>query len=621
MKVAVLSGKGGTGKTFVSVNLAVAAGTAIYIDCDVEAPNGRLFLNPYIEHTVSVSKMIPKVDPQKCNGCRKCVELCEFHALVYMRNRPKVFSDVCHSCGGCTLVCPTQAITEETYPIGRIEEGVYQNNKKIQVITGIQNEGIASGVPIIQRCIQFPQAVTEELVVIDCPPGSACSVMESIADVDFCILVIEPTAFGFHNFQMVYELVKLLGRKMGVIINKAEEPYHPLEKFLEEQNITVLQYIPYSMELAASITAGNVIVENNQLIFRQFREILQTIQELISKDIDDIVSENQVKIEKDDLLSEELLEDRKEVVKEDIKEDIVVDNAIEEGIKGKQILVLSGKGGTGKTTTACALAQILQAKYVADCDVDAPNFHLVSSINIAPIKKAFLGGRKAVIDYGKCTNCGICMKHCKFGAIQGNTINNYACEGCGVCAYTCPVEAVTLEEDVAGELALYHSKTVFSTAKLKMGRGNSGKLVTEVKNTLREYNQGDQVAIIDGSPGIGCPVIASMKGVDMVLIVTEPSLSGQSDLKRLIHTACIFQVPVAVCINKYDVNLEQTKYIRLFCQENSIPIVGEVPYNKAVSKMINKGCSVMELKNDVSDAYRVVCKNTINQLKETVHKE
>ncbi len=278
MKIAVLSGKGGTGKTFVSVNLAVAAGKATYIDCDVEEPNGKLFLKPEIEQTVLVNRSIPKFDIDKCVGCRKCVEFCEFNALVYLKNRPKVFSDICHSCGGCILVCEYEAVTEEAYPVGKVEIGTYNANQAIQVVTGVQDEGVASGVPIIQTCLDYVNQDKDVLSIIDCPPGSACSVMESITEVDFCIAVVEPTAFGFHNFQMIDELVNLLGKPMAVIINKVEEPYEPLEEFLKQKDITVLARIPYSMNLARCITEGKVAVEEDARILKQFQGILKGIE-------------------------------------------------------------------------------------------------------------------------------------------------------------------------------------------------------------------------------------------------------------------------------------------------------------------------------------------------------
>ncbi len=279
MKIAVLSGKGGTGKTFVSVNLAVTAGKATYIDCDVEEPNGKLFLKPKVKQTVVVNRRIPKFDIDKCVGCRKCVEFCEFNALVYLKNRPKVFSDICHSCGGCILVCEYQAITEEEHSVGKVEVGTYCDNQAIQVVTGIQDEGVASGVPIIQACMSYVDQATGALSIIDCPPGSACSVMESITEVDSCIAVVEPTAFGFHNFQMIYELVSLLGKPMAVIINKVEEPYLPLEEFLKQKNITILARIPYNVDLARSITEGKVVVEEDTVMLQQFQNILAGMEE------------------------------------------------------------------------------------------------------------------------------------------------------------------------------------------------------------------------------------------------------------------------------------------------------------------------------------------------------
>ena len=206
----------------------------------------------------------------------------------------------------------------------------------------------------------------------------------------------------------------------------------------------------------------------------------------------------------------------------------------------KRLLILSGKGGTGKTTTAAAFIRFAQARAMADCDVDAPNLHLVSAQTVQPVISEFLGGDKAGIDPAKCVGCGLCQKHCRFEAIEEKngryTVNEYACEGCGVCDYICPQKAVTLRTDVAGRKELYLGETVFSTAALKMGRGNSGKLVTDVKMAMLKHAPDTPIAIIDGSPGIGCPVIASVSGMDLVLVVAEPSLSGISDLKPRRHS-------------------------------------------------------------------------------------
>ncbi|HRU41051.1 MAG TPA: ATP-binding protein, partial [Candidatus Diapherotrites archaeon] len=231
----------------------------------------------------------------------------------------------------------------------------------------------------------------------------------------------------------------------------------------------------------------------------------------------------------------------------------------------KQLLILSGKGGTGKTTIAAAFIKLSAAKAYADCDVDAPNLHLIMGQNSEPGKIDFYGLPKAEINRELCIKCDRCRQNCRFDAILVNeeyTIDAFACEGCGVCEALCPVGAVALKPAAAGELMLYSDEgRIFSTARLKMGSGTSGMLVTEVKKQMRSAAENAELAIIDGSPGIGCPVIASLSGADMVLIVAEPSVSGISDMERIVKTAAAFQTEAAVCVNKYDTNIANTERI------------------------------------------------------------
>lgn len=275
----------------------------------------------------------------------------------------------------------------------------------------------------------------------------------------------------------------------------------------------------------------------------------------------------------------------------------------------KKLLILSGKGGTGKTTVAASLIELFGAKAFADCDVDAPNLHLVESRSVTPEVKDFYGSQKAVIDKSRCTFCGACASNCRFDAIKlvksQYLVDEYSCEGCGVCEHICPVNAIHLEDDVAGELMLYKDDFTFSTAKLKMGRGNSGKLVMAVKKQLVK-NSEEAFAIIDGSPGIGCPVIASISGVDMVLIVAEPSQSGISDMERILDTVYRFDVPAAVCINKYDISPEKTEEIISFCKEKLIPFVGKIPLDGEVAKAQNRGESVVHTDCPASRAIREI---------------
>ncbi|WP_352400993.1 ATP-binding protein [Anaerotignum sp.] len=279
MKVAVLSGKGGTGKTFVSVNLAVTAKKSTYIDCDVEEPNGRLFFKPGDKKTTEVYTLLPKIKEANCVGCRKCVDACRFNALGFIKMKPIVFQEVCHSCGACSIVCPNGAIQEMRRPIGVIEEGFYH---EVQVITGVLNVGEASGVAVIRSALEAGQR-EKQLTVIDCPPGSACTVMESVESADYCILVVEATAFGLHNFQMVFELVSLLGKPCGVVINKADDTYTQLDSFCKENKIPILCSIPFKEKLAQIGARAGIAVDEDEEVKEQFSKLLETIKREVEK--------------------------------------------------------------------------------------------------------------------------------------------------------------------------------------------------------------------------------------------------------------------------------------------------------------------------------------------------
>ncbi len=284
----------------------------------------------------------------------------------------------------------------------------------------------------------------------------------------------------------------------------------------------------------------------------------------------------------------------------------------------KQLLVLSGKGGTGKTTLVSAFIKLGDIKAYADCDVDAPNLHIAINHGSIPETRDYYGLDKARINMELCTSCGICEENCRFHAISSNDgdykVNYYSCEGCGLCEELCPVDAISLHPAIAGELILYKEDSVFSSAKLKMGSGNSGLLVTDVKKALKSAAKDVDVAIIDGSPGIGCPVIASLSGVDMVLIVAEPSISGISDMERIIKTANNFKTRIGICINKYDTNLGNTIKIERFCTENNLPIVGRIPFDLEAVKAVNNGLTIVDVDCAAGHAAKSVFKNTMDVL-------
>ncbi|MDI6916516.1 MAG: ATP-binding protein [Thermoplasmatales archaeon] len=262
----------------------------------------------------------------------------------------------------------------------------------------------------------------------------------------------------------------------------------------------------------------------------------------------------------------------------------------------KQIVVISGKGGTGKTTLVGAFAILAKNKIIADCDVDAPDLHLILNPEIKE-KHEFKGSKEAIMDESKCIKCGECEKVCRFEAISDFKINQFKCEGCGACAIVCPADAITLKEKISGYW--FVSSTDFGHfvhAQLNIGEGNSGKLVSVVRQkarTLAENNKNDYI-IIDGPPGIGCPVIASMANADIALVVTEPTMSGLHDMKRIIDVAKHFGVKATVCINKYDVNPELSKQIESYCIQNQMDVTGEISFDPMVTKAMVNGKSIIE---------------------------
>jgi MinD superfamily P-loop ATPase len=275
MKIAVLSGKGGTGKTLVSVNLASVATRSIYVDCDVEEPNGALFFKPQAIEEALVSVKIPVINHVKCIGCRKCIDFCRFNALAFINQKVKVFDTICHSCGGCTLVCPEAAIREKDKVIGTIEEGVSDG---IKVITGKLYTGEETGVPIVKRLLERIK-IEVELTVIDCPPGSSCMVMESIKDADYCVLVAEPTTFGVHNLTMVHELVKLFDKPFGCVLNKCFEEVNPSEIFCDENNIPIIARIPFDHQLSSLNSNGEIVSRLDTHFKGLFETLLSNIVE------------------------------------------------------------------------------------------------------------------------------------------------------------------------------------------------------------------------------------------------------------------------------------------------------------------------------------------------------
>ncbi len=291
----------------------------------------------------------------------------------------------------------------------------------------------------------------------------------------------------------------------------------------------------------------------------------------------------------------------------------------------KQLVILSGKGGTGKTSLAAALASLAAADMkivLVDADVDAANLELITQITRLE-ETPFWGGKVATIDPALCTSCGICEEICRFEAIHHSDneyrIDPISCEGCDACVYQCPVSAIQSEEQQAG--VWFRSSTPFGAlfhAHLFAGMDNSGKLVTTIKQRGRQEvldNRGD-LLLVDGPPGIGCPVISATAGADFALLVVEPSVSAIHDLERILETVRHFGVPALVVINKADLNPTNTRVIRVFCKEHDVGLVGEIPFDTVVTESMAQGLVVTEYRPDsaVSRSIRGIWQELREQL-------
>jgi len=263
----------------------------------------------------------------------------------------------------------------------------------------------------------------------------------------------------------------------------------------------------------------------------------------------------------------------------------------------KQIVVISGKGGTGKTVVSGSFAALAKNKIMVDCDVDAADLHLLLHPKIKEHHE-FRSGQTAVIDKKLCKECAKCVSVCRFNAIKDDfTVERFSCEGCALCSYICPHGAIRMEENVAGQWFISDtSYGPFIHAKLGIAEENSGKLVAKIRQIAKEIAQKQALdyVIIDGPPGIGCPVIASLSGVDCALIVTEPTLSGLHDAERVMDVAKHFNIPVKLVVNKYDLNPIITEKIEAFCRDRDVLVIGKIAFDKTVVEALVEGKTLVE---------------------------
>jgi MinD superfamily P-loop ATPase len=275
--ISIASGKGGTGKTTVAVNLALSlpAGSVQVIDCDVEEPNSHLFLTPSIHRVTSVGIPVPRINESKCTYCGKCAQVCEYHAMAVILKNVLVFDELCHGCGACSYLCPEKAIFEVEREIGIIQEG---NANGINFINGVLNIGEPMASPLIRRVKEKIQK--EKIVILDAPPGTACPVIESVKGSDFCLLVTEPTPFGLNDLELAVGMLEKLGIPQGVVINKADVGDREVWDYCQSKNIPILMEITMDRRIAESYSKGIPMVVENPSYIPQFLNLIEKVENL-----------------------------------------------------------------------------------------------------------------------------------------------------------------------------------------------------------------------------------------------------------------------------------------------------------------------------------------------------
>ncbi|MCD6311352.1 MAG: 4Fe-4S binding protein, partial [Elusimicrobia bacterium] len=510
MTIAVSSGKGGTGKTFVSTNIAFVlrgkydaespprGADVSYLDCDVEEPNGHLFIKQENRQTEDISIMSPVgMDPDKCTLCGKCVEACTYNAIMIAGGKIMLFNELCHVCGACSVVCPENAVIEKERKIGSLRKGAAEGINCVDAVLKTGEGGMSPR--LINR---VKENAGRGINILDSPPGTACSAVETVKDADLCVLVTDPTPFGINDLKLSVEMVRKIGLEPVIVVNRADYRDNKLKEYCEDEKLEIIGEIPDKRKIAEIYSEGRLAAREDEEVRKLFEEIAEKMLSLAS-----LKRRSDKKFLKAGAFKDAVPEKAKAYTPSDYKK-----------VPVKELLEISGKGGTGKTSITAAFASLMKNNVICDCDVDAADLHLILKPEIKE-RGYFSGGVEARIDLEKCTGCGVCMRECRFSAIKEKKtddglkyeIDPVACEGCGVCGLVCRFDAVSIKDAVNGEW--YTSSTrhgPFSHARLGIAEENSGRLVTLVKNKAEILAAGNDAgkSLLDGAPGTGCPVIA-----------------------------------------------------------------------------------------------------------------
>ncbi|MBN2560361.1 MAG: P-loop NTPase [Phycisphaerae bacterium] len=591
MILSIASGKGGTGKTTVAVNLAyalaarregssprAARGEKVrLLDCDVEEPNDFLFVKPRFDRDHEVTVRKPVWDARLCTACGQCADACNYNAIAVVKKKVLIFNELCHACGVCSFVCPEGALTEQPAPIGKVQ--VSSGPQPFFFAHGVLNVGEALA-PAVVRAVK-DHIDKHAINIVDASPGTACPVVEGVRGADAAWLVTEPTPFGLNDLKLAVGLTLKLGVPTGIVINRSDGVDALIQDYADEVGLPVVGRIPFKREYAESYSGGEILAQ-------RFPEIGQTLLAMFDSHalaLPPVPPEQQFEIAGGNA------------------------PAFTHGNSSDytEVTVISGKGGTGKTTVLASLTRLVENAVLADNDVDAADLHLLLRPTVREVHD-FVGGTKATVDAKKCIACGICEAACHFDAIQLDgppnervaqtyRVEPFACEGCGLCPLVCPVEAIRAARNVTGQW--YVSGTdrgPMVHARLGIAEENSGRLVTQVRNRAAQLAEelGQERILGDGPPGTGCPVIASVSGTDLVLIVTEPTVSGVHDMERVLQLSTHFGVPAVVVINKADLNADQARRIEELAAAHGSHVIGRIPFDRAVHDALMAGKTVIE---------------------------
>ena len=588
MKIAITSGKGGVGKTFAAICLAdtIAKSQNIcYIDCDVEAPNAHLFLKPdNIDSEEQTLACIEGVDPHKCTYCGQCARACYFNALVVGKKNAMAFPELCRWCGACQIVCPHDALIVGRRSIGTIYHG---RSGKIDLNWATLQAG--AGGMTVRLIEQIKRFSGDKPTILDSPPGTSCAVVHTIQDVDIVILVADPTRFGMHDLKLSVHLCRAMNIEPLVLVNRSGiGDIEALRNWCMTEKLPILAEIPDDRNIAELYSKGLLPTDYLDYLKQLF---IQIAGKILALPAPSGKSKTQLQSTKPETL----------FFNSDGWQKIAATE--NQSANPIEITVLSGKGGTGKTSLAACFTQ-LEKTVVADCDVDAADMHLLLEPNVIE-SDTFIGGRVMSINARQCSVCEKCIEVCEWNAISKNngivTIDPDKCEGCGACILVCLTKAIKATPTQDGKW--YWSSTRFgnmSHATLEPGKENSGKLVTLVRKNAAQKNntQKDSIVVLDGSPGTGCPVIASVGGAKAAVIVTEPTVSGLHDLDRILELTDHFKVPAGVIINKADINPETSEEIRKLANKYKAEILGRLPYDTVFVDAQQAGQTVLEHKPD-----------------------